>query len=49
VVPHIVPVPDGPGRSFAESLTDVDVETLGRIASGEPLRVPGAGARTPLH
>jgi HAD superfamily hydrolase (TIGR01509 family) len=49
VVPHIVPVPDGPGRSFAESLTDVDVETLGRIASGEPLRVPGAGAPTPSH
>ena len=40
VVPHIVPVPDGPGRSFATSLTDVDVRTLGRVAAGELLRVP---------
>jgi HAD superfamily hydrolase (TIGR01509 family) len=40
VVPHIVPVPDGPGRSFATSLTDVDVRTLGRVASGEVLRAP---------
>ena len=41
VVPHIVSVPDGPGRSFATSLTDVDVPTLARVAAGEVLRVPG--------
>ncbi|HKG49210.1 MAG TPA: HAD-IA family hydrolase, partial [Actinomycetales bacterium] len=40
VVPHIVPVPDGPGRSFADSLLDVDVDLLGRIAAGEVVRVP---------
>ena len=40
VVPHIVAVPGGPGRSFAGSLEDVDLETLGRIAAGELLRVP---------
>jgi HAD superfamily hydrolase (TIGR01509 family) len=45
VVPHIVPVPDGPGRSFADSLVDVDVETLGRIAAGEVLRVPAGALR----
>ena len=40
VVPHIVPVPEGPGRSFADSLLDVDVDLLGRIAAGEVVRVP---------
>ena len=45
VVPHIVPVPDGPGRSFADSLVDVDVETLGRIAAGEVLRVSAGALR----
>jgi len=44
VVPHIVPVPGGPGRSFAESLLDVDVELLARIAGGEVLTVPSAEA-----
>jgi HAD superfamily hydrolase (TIGR01509 family) len=43
VVPHLVPVPEGPGRSFADSLANVDIDTLGRIASGEVLRV-SAGA-----
>jgi HAD superfamily hydrolase (TIGR01509 family) len=42
VVPHVVPVPDGPGRSFAASLLDVDVDTLARVAAGEVLRVPAA-------
>jgi HAD superfamily hydrolase (TIGR01509 family) len=48
VVPHLVPVPDGPGRSFASSLADVDVRTLGRIASGELLQVPARTA-APQH
>jgi HAD superfamily hydrolase (TIGR01509 family) len=45
VVPHVVPVPEGPGRSFADSLADVDVETLGRIAAGEVLRVSAGALR----
>jgi HAD superfamily hydrolase (TIGR01509 family) len=45
VVPHLVPVPEGPGRSFADSLADVDVETLGRIAAGEVLRVSAGALR----
>jgi len=46
VVPHVVPVPEGPGRSFAGSLLDVDVDLLGRIASGEVLRIP---VEAPAH
>jgi len=48
VVPHVVSVPEGPGRSFAGSLLDVDGDLLGRIAAGEVLRIP-AGTPARVH
>lgn len=39
VIPSVIDVPDAPGRSRAESLADVSLETLRRIVSGEVLTV----------
>ena len=40
VVPGVSPVPDAPGRSRTDSLTNVTVETLRAMAAGEVLVLP---------
>jgi HAD superfamily hydrolase (TIGR01509 family) len=39
VVPSVIDVPDAPGRSRADSLADVSLDTLRRIAAGEVVTV----------